>query len=304
MADFSEKQMPENLSLFAGHPAVEEVLDKLRSSKQIKIRALAGSGRACVIAEVARKYPLLCIMDDNDRAGYFFSDLEQLMAGGKNRCRVLFFPSAYKRAIKYGHRDEPNCILRAETLTALALAAKGEGPKPVIVTSPEAILEKVVSSQQLSTEMHTIHVGDTVKPDELRDELLAWGYERTDYVYESGQFAFRGSIVDIFSFSSELPFRLDFFDDELESIRSFEPESQLSTSQVTQITLMPNVGSTEGAQHAITELLPKNVIVVTEDPTVWAERLHRIYDDKRQSMTEKGSIRWKKSGRCLSSLII
>lgn len=280
MADFSEKQMPENLSLFAGHPAVEEVLDKLRSSKQIKIRGLAGSGRACVIAEVARKYPLLCIMDDNDRAGYFFSDLEQLMTRGKNRCRVLFFPSAYKRAIKYGHRDELNCILRAETLTALALAAKGEDPKPVIVTCPEAILEKVVSSQQLSTEMHTIHVGDTVKPDELRDELLAWGYERTDYVYEPGQFAFRGSIVDIFSFSSELPFRLDFFDDELESIRSFEPESQLSTSQVTQITLMPNVGSTEGAQYAITELLPKNVIVVTEDPTVWAERLHRIYDDK------------------------
>ncbi len=262
---------------FARHKIVREIEKQLANDcKRIEISGAEGSGKSCMLAALSQKIPLLCIMDDADRAGYLYSDLMQLLSDAPYP--ILYFPSSYRRAIRFGHIDEPSCILRAEVLSALGMMSQG-GHMPLIVTSPEALMEKVVDSKQLTEDIYTLRVGSRALQDDLRDRLLTWNYMRTDYVYEPGQFAIRGSIVDIYSFSSELPFRLDFFDDEVESIRIFEPESQLSTRQVQQITLLPNVGSADSSGCSITNLLPENTLVVTEDGTIWAERLHTIYTE-------------------------
>lgn len=272
---------PMLLDAFATHKLWAEVERKLRSDSKVLLSGMQGSANSLLLSMIGRSNPLLCIMDNADRAGYLYSDLEQLMLHVDNHPQVLFFPSAYKRAIKYGHIDEPNCILRAEVLTSLGLLKKQTADTPlIIVTSPEAIVESVVGRDTVTTEMHIVTVGDKISFDSLRDELLSWGYERTDYVYEPGQFAIRGSIIDIYSFSSELPYRLDFFDDELDSIRVFEPESQLSTEQRQKVTLQPNLGHQDNADGMITDLLPENTVVVTEDTTSWANRLYQIFNDE------------------------
>ena len=220
----------EFLHLYAKSPATEALLRTLAddSIRTIELGGLQASASAVVFAAVAARVGrcLLFVMQDADEAGYFYHDLTQLI-GGDN---VLFYPSGYKRAVKYGQRDSANEILRTEVLTRLSSRSAGDDSSPYlyIVTHPEAMAELVVSRRHLDERRLSLKRGQTIDIVDVERRLRSFGCSQQDYVYEPGQFAVRGSIVDVFSFSCEWPYRIDFFGDEIESIRTFEVEDQLS----------------------------------------------------------------------------
>ena len=229
--------------------AAKGQLQRLDPTGVLRISGLYGSALAPLVAELHGQSPLLVLLRDEEEAGYLYSDLEQLLG----REAVLFFPSAYRRALRYGHRDEAQVLLRSMVLSRLS---EEGGRLPIIISYPEAVQELVPPMREASYERYTLRQGQLVDRDELRDRLLGWGFERVDYVYEPGQFAIRGSIFDIYSFSSELPYRLDFFDDELESLRLFEVDSQLSVERLQELTLSPDLGQAEDGAVSLLELLP------------------------------------------------
>ena len=180
------------------------------------------------------------VLQDADEAGYFYHDLVQLM-GDKS---VLFFPSSYRRAVKYGQRDAASEILRTEVLSRLSSQQthSSGGSKPLyVVTYPEAVAELVISKKMLDDRSLTLHQGDTIDAGQTAETLRQLGFHEVDYVYEPGQFALRGSILDIYSFSSENPFRIDLFGDDIDSIRIFEVDTQLSKDKCQEVTIVPEL---------------------------------------------------------------
>ncbi|MDE6276662.1 MAG: transcription-repair coupling factor [Muribaculaceae bacterium] len=201
-----------------------------------EVYGCAGSAAAVMLAGLAGgKAPVIVVGDSLDDAGYLYTDLCHI-AGEEN---VGFLPSGFRRDIKYGQTDEPARILRTETLRRLAgMADASTGkarPLRFVVTYPDALAEGVASRVKLEAATLSLRTGAEVQPSEIEAWLLDQGFNRVDYVYEPGQFAVRGSILDIFGYSSELPFRVDFFGDEIDSIRSFNVETQLSEQKLGEI---------------------------------------------------------------------
>ena len=194
---------------------------------------LTGSARSIVSATVFKEWHkghFLCVLNDLEEAGYFYHDCCRILDDEQ----VLFFPSGFRRNIRYGQKDPANEILRTEILNLLST-----NDKPyLIVTYPEALAEKVVSSNSLKK--NTLNISKAEKTDSLfvEEVLDSYGFERVDYVYEPGQYAIRGSIIDVFSFSNEYPFRIDLFGDEVESLRTFDVETQLSREKLENISII------------------------------------------------------------------
>ncbi|GAB6012101.1 transcription-repair coupling factor [Viscerimonas tarda] len=211
------------------------------------------------------------ILDDAEAAGYFYHDLTQLL-GTDN---ILFFPSSYKRAIKYGQIDQANEILRTEALSKI----QTDDTHLIIVSYPEAVAEKVVSKETL--EKNTLHISLNEKVDSsfVSEVLDSYGFEYTDYVYEPGQYAIRGSIIDVFSFSCEYPYRIDFFGDEVESIRSFDVENQLSKEKLNAIRIIPEMRKSGIQNVSLFEMLPRNTIIGVNDYSWLQGRLISVYND-------------------------
>lgn len=230
------------------------------------------------------------ILQDNDEAGYFYHDLTQIL-GTDN---VLFFPSSYRRAVKYGQRDAANEILRTETLSRLSAAhtdRKGKD-KPgflYVVTCPEALSELVVSKRNLDERTISIGVGDIVNLTDLGRKMRSLGFEEVDYVYEPGQFAMRGSIVDVYSYSSELPFRIDFFGDEVDTIRTFEVADQLSKDSKETVQIVPELAQTVTDKQPFTAMLPEDALLVFKDRLYLCSAIEQIYDNgfSKQAFTER-----------------
>lgn len=210
------------------------------------------------------------ILGDVEEAGYFYHDLTQI-AGTEN---ILFFPSSYKRAIKYGQKDPANEILRTEVLSRLQKQEKDM----CIVTYPDALAEKVVSQQELTDKTLKLHVGEQVDTGFITEVLRSYGFSYVDYVYEPGQYAVRGSIIDVFSFSSEYPYRIDFFGDEVESIRTFEVETQLSKEQKDSIAIVPDLGAGEG-NISFLDFIREDTIIAMRDFFWQKERIQSIYNE-------------------------
>lgn len=230
------------------------------------------------------------ILQDNDEAGYFYHDLTQIL-GTDN---VLFFPSSYRRAVKYGQRDAANEILRTETLSRLSAAhTAGKGKdKPgflYVVTCPEALSELVVSKRNLDERTISIGVGDIVNLTDLGRKMRSLGFEEVDYVYEPGQFAMRGSIVDVYSYSSELPFRIDFFGDEVDTIRTFEVADQLSKDSKETVQIVPELAQTATDKQPFTAMLPEDALLVFKDRLYLCSDIEQIYDNgfSKQAFTER-----------------
>ncbi len=230
------------------------------------------------------------ILEDNDEAGYFYHDLTQIL-GTDN---VLFFPSSYRRAVKYGQRDAANEILRTETLSRLSAAhTAGKGKdKPgflYVVTCPEALSELVVSKRNLDERTISIGVGDIVNLTDLGRKMRSLGFEEVDYVYEPGQFAMRGSIVDVYSYSSELPFRIDFFGDEVDTIRTFEVADQLSKDSKETVQIVPELAQTVTDKQPFTAMLPEDALLVFKDRLYLCSAIEQIYDNgfSKQAFTER-----------------
>ena len=210
--------------------------DKIRT---VSLKGLHASSIPAVFASLAGRLPETClfILNDNEEAGYFYHDLTQLL-GMDN---VLFFPSAYRRNVKYGQRDAANDILRTEVLSRVKEMKKNI-PHPTtlfIVTFPEALSELVVSNKHLDDRTISVGVGEEKDIVEMEKAMRTFGFKEVDYVYEPGQFAVRGSILDVYSFSNEYPYRIDFFGDEVDSIRTFEVQTQLSREKVDRMSIVP-----------------------------------------------------------------
>ncbi len=247
---------------------------------------------------------VLFILQDAEEAGYFYHDLVQLL----DDKQVLFFPSSYRRAIKYAQRDAANEILRTEVLSRLNrngsdkhshnLVDKEDcsSPHPTnlrdsgsyIVTYPEAVAELVVARKQLESRTLTLSQGETVNADNVTDILRELGFCEVDYVYEPGQFALRGSILDVYSYSSELPFRIDFFGDDIDSIRTFEVDTQLSKDKRDRVDIVPEL-DVVSEKTPFLSFLPQDTILVTKDLLYVRDTIDRTYQEgfSQQAVTER-----------------
>ncbi len=279
----------ELLKKYALLPQVGALANTLgkKSVKTVFLEGLMCSSAPMLFASLASKgkpSTTLFILQDADEAGYFYHDLTQLL--GKEQ--VLFFPSSYRRAIKYAQRDSANEILRTEVLARLSSHPSPLTSHLLIVTYPEAIAELVVSKKQLDDRSLVLSVGDVIDADQTAQQLRTLGFHEVDYVYEPGQFALRGSILDIYSYSSELPFRVDLFGDDIDSIRTFEVETQLSKDKCQQVTIVPELVAVEEKMPFLS-FLPKDTLLVVKDFLYVRDAIDRIYQEgfSDQALTER-----------------
>ena len=260
---------------YAAHPHTDAVNKLLNdtSVKHLFCGGLCASAASFFSSSLIRKYdvPFVFILGDLEEAGYFYHDLTQILGTE----RVLFFPSSFRRAIKYGQKDAANEILRTEALSRLE---KGD-TSVCIVTYPDALSEKVVSRNNLKEKSLKLHTSERVDTSFITDVLHSYGFEYVDYVYEPGQYAVRGSIIDVFSFSSEFPYRIDFFGDEVESIRTFEVESQLSIEKKKNIVIVPDLGLGDGSDTSFLDFIPQNTVLAVKDFLWLRERMQVIYEE-------------------------
>ena len=261
--------------LYASHPNTEAVRTLIRNNSARTLfcsglQASAASLFASLISQ-STEPPIVFILGDLEEAGYFYHDLTQIRGDEQ----VVFFPSSFRRAIKYGQKDAANEILRTEVLSRLQKQEKGL----CIVTYPDALAEKVVSLHELDNQTIRLAVGDTTDITQLADRLYQAGFQRTDYVYEPGQYAVRGSIVDVFSFSCEYPFRIDFFGDEIESLRTFEVETQLSKEKKESIVILPDLAAAPHVATSFLDYLPPAALLASKDFLWLSERIQAVHDE-------------------------
>ena len=232
------------------------------STRRIFLEGLLGSSAPMLFGSLASKclVPMLFILQDAEEAGYFYHDLTQLL-GTRS---VLFFPSSYRRAIKYGQLDSASQILRTEVLTQISSLSPLTSHL-YVVTYPEALAEMVVPKQTLSSRTLVIKQGDQVAVGDIVRQLRDLGFSEVDYVYEPGQFALRGSILDVYSYSCEYPYRIDFFGDDVDSVRTFQVEDQLSLDARDRVEIVPELEASDAAQEPFLSLLPENTIIATKD---------------------------------------
>ena len=268
-------EIKEIQNIYATHPNLKALSAKLNDSSvnTLFLAGLHASAASAFFSSYLKNTPqtLVFVLNDLEEAGYFYHDLVQIN-GEEN---VLFFPSSYRRAIKYGQKDAANEILRTEVLSRLQ-----KEEQLCIVTSPEAIAEKVVSSRELSSRTLKLEVGQQIEVDTITNAFAKFGFAKVDYVYEPGQYALRGSIVDVFSYSSEYPYRIDFFGDEIDSIRTFEVETQLSKERKPNIAIVPELSvAKHGDFVSFFEFIPKDTLLVLKDFFWVRERIETIYEE-------------------------
>ena len=261
--------------IYASHPNVKGLAKQLENSsvRTFFLGGLHASASPLFFSSYLKNAPwtTIFILNDMEEAGYFYHDLIQIN-GEEN---VLFFPSSYRRAIKYGQKDAGNEILRTEVLSRIQ-----KGDHVCIVTCPEAVAEKVVSSKELSNRTLKLEVGEHTEVDTIMDILADFGFERVDYVYEPGQYALRGSIVDVFSYASEYPYRIDFFGDEIDSIRTFEVDTQLSKERKQSIAIVPELSlSGSGEFVSFFDFIPRDSILAMKDFFWVKEHIDKIHED-------------------------
>ena len=290
-------QLSELIQLFQHHPGVK-ALDRCwtEQSPLVFLDGLQGSAAPVMLAATAQEAQGLyvVVMNDEEEAGYFYNDLRQLLGDAA----VLFLPSSYRRAVKYGHRDAANEILRTDVLSKLTRlmtkSEKGDQNSALfVVTFPAALAEKVASPKAMDEQTLTLSVRQEQDVTVFVKALEELGFKRRDYVYEPGEYALRGSILDIFSYASEYPFRVDFFGDDIESIRTFEVQTQLSQEVCSTISIVPDVESETavGSLVPITDYLPPHTTIVAKDLPFVGEVVNRIFEQgfAQQAVAEQAA---------------
>ena len=268
--------------IYAGLPQVKVLAQALGRSgvKTIFLEGLLASSAPMVFAALSERRkvksensvfpPFLFILQDAEEAGYFYHDLTQLL-GDQD---VLFFPSSYRRAIKYAQRDSASEILRTEVLARFA-----QGQSPLCVTYPEAVAELVVSKKSLDARTLLLEKDQTINVTEIVKTLREFGFHEVDYVYEPGQFAIRGSILDVYSYSCEYPYRIDFFGDDIDSIRTFEVENQLSKERRDRVEIVPELTTMTEEKVSFLSFIPKETILVVKDFLYIRDAVDRAYQE-------------------------
>lgn len=257
------------------------------SVQTLFLQGLSASAAPVLFSTVAGKIckTVVFILKDADEAGYFYHDLTQIMGQDD----VLFFPSSYRRAVKYGQRDAASEILRTEVLSRLSRRKTEKDSSLYIVSCPEAVSELVVSKKRLDERTLTLSAGQTVDLVGVQRTLRDFGFSEVDYVYEPGQFAVRGSIMDVYSFSSEWPFRIDFFGNEIDTIRTFEVQDQLSRDKRDTVEIVPELARMTDEKMPLTSFLPSDTILVVKDMMYLRDTVSQIYKDgfSSQAITER-----------------
>ena len=276
--------------LYAHMPQVAALAKVMGDSKSrnIFLDGLLASSSALLFGSLTTKCKtkIMFVMQDADEAGYLYHDLTQIL-GDK---QVLFFPSSYRRAVKYGQKDSANEILRTETLCEIKNEEdnKKKNSSLFIVSYPEAMAELVVSHNSMDSRMLTLAKGEEKPMNDIVSTLRDFGFSEVDYVYEPGQFARRGSILDVFSFSSEYPFRIDFFGDEIDTIRTFEVENQLSKDKCDNATIVPELSQSNEERIPILQFLPKDTFLCMKDFTYVCDIINKVYEEgfSQQALVE------------------
>ena len=270
--------------LYGRSPQANALVDLL---KKKSVHSLFLQGLVCSSASMffgsmktRLKRSVLFVLDDADEAGYFYHDLTQMLGQES----VFFFPSSYRRAVKYGQRDAANEILRTEVLARLSA-----GNPIFIVSYPDALAELVVSKQHLDEKILKLSVGQQIPQVDVVHQLRDFKLQEVDYVYEPGQFAVRGSIIDVYSYSCEFPFRIDFFGDEIDTIRTFSIEDQLSRDKRESIEVVPELATGQTVKQCFLQFLEPSALVVMKDYTYLHDCIEKIYNDgfSTQSLTEQ-----------------
>ena len=281
------------IQILAGHPLLKDISKWMNSdSKGLQLNGLQASGKGMMLSAIQQSFDakMLIVMEDAETAAYLYNDINRAMPIGT--CGLL--PSSYKKSPKQGGLDLASEIMRTDALNIIHKTQdynKKDNSQPstlnsqlndgwLIVTSPEGLIERVEPQQTFETKRLTIRKGEEIDSELIIKNLAEWGFELVEFVYEPGQYAQRGSILDIFSFSNERPYRIDFWDDEVESIRVFDIEKQLSINEVEEISILPNV-TAKGDKETISifNFLPSDTIICWANMTFAIERINDIYDD-------------------------
>ncbi|NMC36858.1 MAG: transcription-repair coupling factor [Bacteroidales bacterium] len=276
---------------FNSHPGLADLLEAINSPAAggILVSGLTGSSKALAVSGIFRETQLihLIISAEKEDAAYFYNDLVSLVGEDS----VFFFPSTYKRSVLYEQTEPANIVLRTEVLNHLS-SGKHKG---IIVTYPESLMEKVISRRNLKKNTFNISKGDKLSLEFLEEILHEYNFERVDFVSEPGQYSIRGSIADIFSYSADLPYRIDFFGDEVDSIRTFNTDDQLSVSVQKQISVIPNIQdiSIEQVTDSFTDFVPPSTLIWIEEGQYIREKVNNIFNQVIQR-EESGQVAGKK----------
>jgi transcription-repair coupling factor (superfamily II helicase) len=262
------------LDRYAQSPRINSIADRIAvpQPNSLRLTNLAGSSSQFVLAAVyghpsASRLNHLVILDNAEEAAYFHNTLENLTEA----IDLYYFPSSFKNRKNFKLLNSSHVMLRTEALTRFST----DGNKRIMVAYPEAIFEKVVLPKTLSRHLIRIKINDTIDVNAIMEQFVQYGFERTDFVYEPGQFAMRGGIMDIYSFGNDKPYRLELFGNEVDSIRIFDPETQLSERKLMQVTIIPNVETQFDNEEKISlpEFLPENTVIWLKDREVLREAL-------------------------------
>lgn len=268
------------LEQYQNNPRLFQLTDKLSFAQpqRIFLKNLQGSSTEFVVSAVfshpsSSSLNHVLVLNDAEEAAYFHNTLENLTQA----LDLFYFPSSFKNRKNFRILNSSHVMLRTEALTKLAAG----GNKKILVTYPEAIFEKVVLPKTLSSNIITIKTNDTINPESLMELFVMYGFERTDFVYEPGQFAVRGGILDIYSFGNEKPYRVELFGNEVDSIRIFDPETQLSERKLLQVSIIPNVETQFSTEEKVSlfDFLSENTVVWLKDWDVIAEKVQQHYDE-------------------------
>ena len=271
------------LNSYKNDPRIFTIADRIGLSQPQKIHlsGLQGSASQFIINAVfdhpaASKINHLVILRDAEEAAYFHNTMENI----SNALNVFYFPSSFKTKKNYRLLNSSHVMLRTECLTKFSTAAPN-ARVGAIITYPEALFEKVVLSKTLSENIISFKQGETIDVDGLLNRFVEYGFTRTDFVYEPGQFAVRGGILDIYSFGNEKPYRIELFGNEIDSIRIFDPENQLSERKLLQVNIIPNVETQfdAGEKVSLLNFLPENTTVWTEDWDFIKEKIIQQEED-------------------------
>ncbi|MGQ4708061.1 transcription-repair coupling factor [Capnocytophaga gingivalis] len=273
------------LSSFLEGKPYHQLLEYIKGKTSCFAENLVGSSLSFVLFDIFKRtgQTLLFVGDDKEQAAYLLNDLELLLG----QEQVLFFPSSYRRPYQTEETDNANVLLRAEVLSQLQQGAR------VVVSYSEALFEKVLTRQQLDKNTLTLKRGEHLSLDTLNETLFEYQFQRVDFVSEPGEFSVRGGIVDVFSFSNDTPYRIEFFSDVVESIRTFDVETQLSLQQVSSVVIIPNIESKVAGEQrtSFLSLLPEETLIFVQDFELFAPKWEKMYQKAQEAFASlKGEI--------------
>ena len=262
------------LNTYDNSPKIKQIVDSLQEAEQkIHINGLVGSSHSFVIQALFKKTekPFLVLFNDKEEAAYYLNDLEQLI-GEQD---VLFYPGSYRRPYQIEDTDNANVLLRAEVLNRI-----NSRKKPALIVSyPEALFEKVVTKKELDKNTLKVAVGDKISIEFINEVLFEYEFKRVDFITEPGEFSVRGGIIDVFSFSNDNPYRIEFFGNEVDSIRSFDVETQLSIEKQNKITIIPNVENKffQENRESFLDYISNKTIICIQNTDLLLSKLDKLF---------------------------